>query len=68
MMAYDPNWRDHVKSMTYEERQEALNQEYLQEPWARLAAEAGFRPVDTESAARQAFRFCAEKFNYQPPP
>ncbi len=34
---------------------------YDNEPWAKLAREAGFEPVKTESSARLAFRFCAEK-------
>jgi len=38
------------------EEQDAL---YADEPWAKLAVEAGYRPYDTESAARDAFGFCA---------
>jgi hypothetical protein len=34
---------------------------YDNEPWAALAREAGFEPFDTESAAREAFRFAAEQ-------
>lgn len=34
---------------------------YEHEPWARLAREAGFRPGDTESSARSAFAFAAER-------
>ncbi len=33
---------------------------YADEPWAKLATEAGFRPWTTESSAREAFRYCAE--------
>ena len=53
--------------MTQEERarQDAL---YENEPWAKLAIEAGFRPYDTESAAREAFRFAAEKYADIPDP
>ena len=53
--------------MTQEERarQDAL---YENEPWAKLAIEAGFRPYDTESAAREAFRFAAEKYAGIPDP
>jgi hypothetical protein len=40
---------------------------YDDEPWAWLAREAGYEPFDTESAARNAFQFCAEKFGYQIP-
>lgn len=32
---------------------------YEDEPWARLAKEAGFEPCHTESAARDAFAFAA---------
>jgi hypothetical protein len=39
-------------------RQDAL---YADEPWAKLAVQTGFRPYDTESAARCAFRFAAER-------
>jgi hypothetical protein len=38
-------------------RQDAL---YADEPWAKLATEAGYRPWDTESAARRAFEYCAD--------
>lgn len=38
-------------------RQDAL---YADEPWAKLAVRAGFRPYDTESMARHAFASCAE--------
>lgn len=34
---------------------------YADEPWAKLATQAGFRPYDTESSARSAFRFCADR-------
>lgn len=34
---------------------------YDGEPWARLAREAGFRPGSTESSARSAFAFAAER-------
>lgn len=34
---------------------------YDGERWAELAREAGFEPFDTESSARQAFAFCAER-------
>ena len=37
-------------------RQDAL---YADEPWAKLAVKAGFRPWDTESSARRAFEYCA---------
>ena len=33
---------------------------YDDEPWAKLALAAGFKPFHTESAARMAFRFCAD--------
>jgi hypothetical protein len=39
-------------------RQDAL---YADEPWAKLAVQAGFRPYDTESAARRAFAFAAKR-------
>lgn len=42
------------------ERQDAL---YADEPWAKLAVKAGFRPYDTESSARAAFRFCADELD-----
>jgi len=29
--------------------------------WAELAKEAGFDPENTETAARSAFRFCADR-------
>ena len=32
---------------------------YENEPWAKLAIKAGFVPMNTESAARAAFQFCA---------
>jgi hypothetical protein len=38
-----------------------LRAELLAEPWGKLAQEAGFDPVDTESSARRAFEFCAGK-------
>jgi hypothetical protein len=38
-----------------------LRAELLAEPWGKLAQEAGFDPVDTESSARRAFEFCAAK-------
>lgn len=34
---------------------------YDDEPWAKLARGAGFEPFDTESSARSAFRFCADR-------
>ena len=34
---------------------------YDHEAWAILAREAGFEPIHTESSARRAFRFCAER-------
>jgi|TARA_Y100000034_G_scaffold136722_1_gene215231 uncharacterized protein (DUF1697 family) len=43
-------------------KQDAL---YDGEAWAELAKEAGFRPYDTESAARRAFEFCAERITAQ---
>lgn len=43
-------------------KQDAL---YDGEAWAELAKEAGFRPYDTESVAREAFRFCAERITAQ---
>lgn len=33
---------------------------YDHEPWAQLARRAGFDPINTESSAREAFRFCAD--------
>lgn len=33
---------------------------YDDEPWAKLARQAGFEPVLTETASRYAFEFCAE--------
>lgn len=39
-------------------RQDAL---YADEPWAKLATAAGYRPYDTESSARDAFRYCAAR-------
>ena len=38
-----------------------LRAQYASEPWGKLAIAAGFDPVNTESAARDAFRFCAER-------
>ena len=32
---------------------------YDDEDWAIVARKAGFNPVDTESSARMAFRYCA---------
>jgi len=37
---------------------------YADEPWAKLATQAGFRPYDTESQARRAFEFCAELISH----
>jgi hypothetical protein len=43
------------------DRYAILREQYLSEPWGKLAAAAGFDPINTESAAREAFRFCAER-------
>jgi hypothetical protein len=43
------------------ERDERLRKIYIAEGWGALAIEAGFDPVHTESSARSAFAFCAEK-------
>jgi hypothetical protein len=32
---------------------------YKDEPWAKLAVKAGFRPGQTEASARHAFTYCA---------
>jgi hypothetical protein len=37
---------------------EKLNKMYRDEGWGVLAEAAGFVPVNTESSARAAFRFC----------
>mgnify|MGYP001810499207 CR=1 FL=1 len=34
---------------------------YEGEPWAELAKQAGFSPGNTESMAREAFRYCADR-------
>lgn len=39
-------------------RDEKLRQQYRDEGWGRLAEEAGFDPVNTESSAREAFWYC----------
>lgn len=41
---------------------EAEDALYADDPWAKLATAMGFRPYDTESTARQAFRACAPLF------
>lgn len=61
---YNPNWRD--INLDIISRLEMLNHEYLQEPWGKLAAKAGFEPVNVEGQARDAFRFCAEFFGFNP--
>lgn len=43
------------------EMRDRLNARYDKEPWARLAREAGYDPFDTESSARDAFAFCADR-------
>lgn len=48
------------RHLTTAEREVALRERYAAEPWGRLAIAAGFEPINTESAARAAFRFCAE--------
>ncbi|MEF2552012.1 hypothetical protein VQ042_11675 [Aurantimonas sp. A2-1-M11] len=40
---------------------EKLRAQYLAEGWGKLALDAGFDPVDTESSARSAFRFADDK-------
>lgn len=42
-------------------RHAAAREALDREPWARLAREAGFEPINTEGAARAAFRLAAEK-------
>ena len=44
-----------------DDRWAELRQRYLKEPWGRLAHAAGYDPVNTESSARHAFGWCAEK-------
>lgn len=41
--------------------QKDLAQQYADEPWGKLAIEAGFEPLNTESAARRAFEFAAQQ-------
>lgn len=43
-----------------EDRKAKQDAFYADEPWAKLATQAGFRPWTTESSAREAFRYCAE--------
>lgn len=50
-----------VIDMALTDRDAELNERYKQEPWGKLAVAAGFVPVNTESSARQAFRYCAER-------
>ena len=40
-----------------ETKEDALRARFIQEGWGQLAEAAGFDPVATESAARDAFRF-----------
>jgi hypothetical protein len=42
---------------------ENLRAQYLAEPWGKLAQAAGFDPVNTESSARSAFHFCADRID-----
>jgi chaperonin GroEL (HSP60 family) len=39
-----------------------IDQFYEGSPWAKLAKQAGLKPSETESSARLAFQFCAERF------
>jgi hypothetical protein len=48
----------HAKNAEKIAKEDAL---YANEPWAKLAVEAGYRPYDTEPSARHAFIFCAAK-------
>ena len=40
---------------------ETLEQRYANEPWGKLAIAAGYIPINTESQARYAFQFCADR-------
>ena len=42
----------------FAENDNKLRAKYIEEGWGKLAVAAGFDPVDTESSARHAFRFC----------
>ena len=44
-----------------DDRWAELRQRYLKEPWGMLAQAAGYDPVNTESSARHAFAWCADK-------
>lgn len=44
-----------------DDRWAELRQRYLKEPWGMLAHAAGYDPVNTESSARHAFGWCADK-------
>lgn len=44
-----------------EEKRKKEDALYKDEPWAKLAVAAGYRPYDTESSARYAFSFCADR-------
>lgn len=42
--------------------EDKLNEMYREDGWGILAEAAGFNPVNTESSARNAFRFCWDLF------
>ncbi|GAA6176906.1 hypothetical protein [Sulfitobacter pacificus] len=45
------------------DRNARLRGQYAAESWGKLAILAGFDPVNTESTARDAFRFCAKEID-----